>query len=77
VPRWLAVLFTVGLQVAESMGAIGPKVVLYLLPFAVAMILLAARIWQAAAHPAAMTSTGQAGRADRAAAAKQDVIIPA
>src|SRR5580693_1422849 len=28
VPRWLAVLFTVGLKVAESTGAIGPKVVL-------------------------------------------------
>jgi hypothetical protein len=52
VPRWLAVLFTVGLEVAESMGAIGPKVVLFMLPFAVAMVLLAARIWQAAARPA-------------------------
>ena len=55
VPRWLAVLFTVGLEVAESMGAIGPKVVLFMLPFAVAMILLAARIWRAAARPALMT----------------------
>ena len=50
VPRWLAVLFTAGLEVAESMGAIGPKVVLFMLPFAVAMILLAARIWRAAAR---------------------------
>ena len=25
VPRWLAVLFTAGLEVAESMGAIGPR----------------------------------------------------
>jgi hypothetical protein len=57
VPRWLAVLFTVGLEVAEQMGAIGPKVVLFMLPFAVAMILLAARIWQAAARPTAMTGT--------------------
>ena len=55
VPRWLAVLFTAGLEVAESMGAIGPKVVLFMLPFAVAMILLAARIWRAAARPAPMT----------------------
>ena len=55
VPRWLAVLFTVGLELAESMGAIGPKVVLFMLPFAVAMILLAARIWQVAARPAPMT----------------------
>jgi hypothetical protein len=52
VPRWLAVLFTAGLLLAEAMGAIGPKVVLYALPFAVAMILLAARIWRAAAGPA-------------------------
>jgi hypothetical protein len=57
VPRWLAVLFTVGLEVAEQMGAIGPKVVLFMLPFAVAMILLAARIWQAAARPTPMTGT--------------------
>jgi hypothetical protein len=57
VPRWLAVLFTVGLEVAESMGAIGPKVVLFMLPFAVAMILLAARIWQAAARPAPTAGT--------------------
>jgi len=48
VPRWLAVLFTAGLEIAESMGAIGPKVALFMLPFAVVMILLAARIWQAA-----------------------------
>jgi hypothetical protein len=60
VPRWLAVLFTAGLEVAESMGAIGPKVVLYMLPFAVAMVLLAARIWQAAAHPVPMTNPEQA-----------------
>ena len=55
VPRWLAVLFTVGLEIAESMGAIGPKVVLYMLPFAVAMVLLAARIWRAAALPPSRT----------------------
>ena len=48
VPRWLAVLFTLGLEVAEQMGAIGPKVVLFMLPFAVAMTLLSARIWRAA-----------------------------
>jgi hypothetical protein len=56
VPRWLAALFTVGLELAESMGAIGPKVVLFMLPFAAAMILLAARIWQAA-RPAPTTGT--------------------
>jgi hypothetical protein len=63
VPRWLAVLFTVGLEVAESMGAIGPAVVLYMLPFAAAMILLATRIWQAAAHPVPVTSP-EAGNLD-------------
>ena len=55
VPRWLAVLFTASLEVAEAMGAIGPKVVLFMLPFAVAMILLAVRIWPATARPAATT----------------------
>jgi hypothetical protein len=55
VPRWLAVLFTVGLELAEAQDAIGPKGVLYMLPFAVAMILLAVKIWQAA-RPAPMTA---------------------
>jgi hypothetical protein len=49
VPRWLAVLFTAGLEVAEAMDAIGPRVALYMLPFAAAMILLAVWIWRAAA----------------------------
>lgn len=52
VPRWLAVLFFVGLEVAQQMSSMGPIVVLYMLPFAAAMVLLAARIWQAAAVPA-------------------------
>ena len=52
VPRWLAALFFVGLQVAELMGSFGPIVVLYMLPFAAAMVLLASRIWSAAAAPA-------------------------
>ena len=57
VPRWLAVLFAVGLELAEAMGSYGPIVVLFMLPFAVAMILLAARIWPAAARPAPVTGT--------------------
>ena len=52
VPRWLAVLFFIGLEVAQQMSAMGPIVVLYMLPFAAAMVLLSARIWQAAAAPA-------------------------
>jgi hypothetical protein len=42
----------IGLYVAEIQSSGGPVVVLYMLPFAAAMILLAARIWQAAALPA-------------------------
>jgi hypothetical protein len=53
VPRWLAVLFAVGLELAEQMGSNGPIVVLFMLPFAVAMFLLAARIWHGAGRPAA------------------------
>ena len=72
-PRWLAVLFTVGLEVAESMGAIGPEVVLFMLPFAVAMILLAVRIWPAAARPAPMTSPEQARHADQLAGTSKGI----
>ena len=52
VPRWLAVLFFAGLEVAQQQISSGPVVILYMLPFAAAMVLLAARIWQAAALPA-------------------------
>ena len=52
VPRWLAALFVIGLGVAEFMTSAGIIVVLYMLPFAAAMVLLAARLWQAAALPA-------------------------
>ena len=53
VPRWLAVLFVIGLEAAQQVGSFGPvRVVLFMLPFAVAMVALAARIWQAAARPA-------------------------
>ncbi len=51
VPRWLAALFFVGFEVAEGMASYGPIVVLYMLPFAAAMVLLAAQIWRAAAVP--------------------------
>lgn len=51
VPRWLAALFFVGLEVAQLMGSFGPIVVLYMLPFAAAMVLLAARIWHQATVP--------------------------
>jgi hypothetical protein len=51
VPRWLAVLFTAGLEIAEAQSAQGPVVIWFMLPFAAAMVLLAARIWQAASRP--------------------------
>ena len=53
VPRWLAVLFFAGLEAAQQASSAGPVVILYMLPFAAAMVLLAARIWQAVAQPAA------------------------
>jgi hypothetical protein len=52
VPRWLAALFVVGLYLAEIQSSGGAIVVLYMLPFAAAMILLAVRIWRATARPA-------------------------
>jgi hypothetical protein len=53
VPRWLAVLFPISLIVAQLVPSAGIiVVVLLMLPFAAAMVLLAARIWQAAAAPA-------------------------
>ena len=56
VPRWLAVLFFAGLELAQELGSIGPvRIVLLTLPFAVAMVLLAAWIWRAAAPPASST----------------------
>jgi hypothetical protein len=53
VPRWLAALFTVSLEIAEGQSASGPAVTFFMLPFAAAMILLATRTWQEASRPAA------------------------
>jgi hypothetical protein len=52
VPRWLAVLFFAAILATEVMPSIGPIVLLYTLPFVVAMVLLAVHIWNGAA-PAA------------------------
>jgi hypothetical protein len=73
VPRWLAVLFTVGLELAEAMGAIGPKVALFMLPFAVAMFLLAVRIWLAAARPAPMTNPEPVGHIGQLASSSEGI----
>jgi hypothetical protein len=73
VPRWLAVLFTASLELAEQMGAIGPKVVLYMLPFAVAMTLLSAWIWRAAARPAPMTNPEPVGHIGQLASSSEGI----
>jgi hypothetical protein len=61
VPRWLAVLFAVGLEIAETQSAEGPVVILYMLPFAVAMVLLAARIWLAVSGTGVRATNGEQG----------------
>jgi hypothetical protein len=48
VPLWLAALFTVGFDVAAAQSANGPIVIAWMLPWGIAMTLLAARIWRAA-----------------------------
>ena len=52
VPRWMAVLFVIGLEVAQQQSSTGVVAVVFMLPFLLATVLLAARIWQAAALPA-------------------------
>lgn len=52
VPPWLAALFAVGFGVAEAQSAKGPIVIAWMMPWGIAMALLAARIWQAAGQPA-------------------------
>ncbi|HEY5049905.1 MAG TPA: DUF4386 family protein [Acidothermaceae bacterium] len=48
VPRWLAVLFAAGFELAQQTASVGiVKVVLLTAPFAVAMVALSVRIWQA------------------------------
>jgi Domain of unknown function (DUF4386) len=49
VPRWLAALFAAGFVLAEQTGSVGlPRVILQMAPFALAIVLLAIRIWRAA-----------------------------
>ena len=48
VPRWLAVLFAAGFELAQQTASVGiVKVVLLIAPFAVAMVLLSIRLWHA------------------------------
>jgi Domain of unknown function (DUF4386) len=65
VPRWLAVLFFAGLEVAQEMSSAGIIVVVFMLPFAAAMILLAAWIWRASPAPASSPNLEPSGAADQ------------
>jgi hypothetical protein len=66
VPRWLTILFVVGFFIAEPQSSKGAVVILFMLPWAVAMVLLAVRIWQSAAQPAVTSSQPAASDADAA-----------
>ena len=49
VPRWLAVLFAVGFELAAQTGSVGmARVLLQMALFALAMVLLAVRVWRSA-----------------------------
>jgi hypothetical protein len=52
VPLWLAALFAAGFEAAVFQSAKGPIVIAWMLPWGIAMVLLALRIWQAADQPA-------------------------
>jgi hypothetical protein len=52
VPRWLAVLFPDRAGSCPAGAVRGPVLVVFMLPCVVAMVVLAARIWRAAAGPA-------------------------
>jgi hypothetical protein len=57
VPRWLALLYFVGLEVAFQVTSLRPLVVVVLMaPFAVATVVLAVRIWRTAARPLVETA---------------------
>jgi hypothetical protein len=66
VPRWLTILFVVGIELAETQSSKGAIVVLFMLPWAVAMVLLAVRIWRPAAQPAITSPQPAASDADAA-----------
>lgn len=49
VPRWLAVLFVAGFELAEQTASVGiGRVVLQMAPFGIAMVLIAVPVWQSA-----------------------------
>jgi hypothetical protein len=52
VPRWLAIFFVLALEVAQQAPAKGVVAAAYTLPFMVAMMFLATRMWEASAQRA-------------------------
>jgi hypothetical protein len=78
VPRWLAVLFAAGLELAQQVPSAGPvRVVVLMLPFAVAMSLLGVRVWRSAARPAGHRDPGPDSPADAGAVAQPADSEPA
>ncbi len=61
VPRWLAVLFALGFELAEQTASVGlARVILQMAPFALAMVLLSVRIWRAADQVAPVSDDHEA-----------------
>jgi hypothetical protein len=56
VPRWLAIFFAVSLEVAQQAPAKGVVAASYTLPFVVAMMLLAVRVWRRDCQPTRLDS---------------------
>jgi hypothetical protein len=58
VPRWLTIVFLVGLELAEQTSSAGVgRVIAMMALFAISMFLLAGQIWRSAAAPDEMSST--------------------
>jgi hypothetical protein len=57
VPRWLAVLFAVGFELAEQTASVGiVRVIVQMAPFVLAMVLLSARLWREAGPDVAVSA---------------------
>jgi hypothetical protein len=61
VPLWLAALFAIGFDLAEGQSSKGPIVIAWMLPWLIAMVLLAVRLWRAASQPVTSPAPQPAG----------------
>jgi hypothetical protein len=61
VPLWLAALFAIGFDLAEGQSSKGPIVIAWMLPWLIAMVLLAVRLWRAASEPVTSPAPQPAG----------------